>query len=665
MNDFDKNFHINFSPLYFAFAFMLFMLWASEANANDIEEVIVVGQQEKVVETDPATESNLISAIMPAFTYNAGGYGGATFYAERGAQTVHTAVFRNGIPANEPGGSWYNFGHDIVSGEKVKVVSGANSVVYGSGAMAGTVLIEDVITKGLTVRNILDSGIEPQFVKVSTTFLELANFKDTIASARNDNDEEDTYEQKSGKILIDAGDFKVIAKYVDYDYDYDNCYGYSLNQSNECSEVGERYNVAVRNDFITMGRNYISADYFTELDPTYSNESYRDFLRIGNQLELSKNLNIAFGVDVEKQIYNTSSWQNIEGTELVEGYNIIPGSYTEEFLDYEDGTPLPLWDGFLIPDLNNPFEVLQGNGVYTLTQVDEKYSDENAGVYFQANADFILSYNFGIRLGNDDQNALRLGIEKGQFFLNIGNSFRKANLYEKFGDGYVQGNEELEPEKGVGYEIGYGAISVFKYDFEETIEYVPGYFTDVITTTLELDAEASVNADGTFGGCVLDPDYTKPDNAPSSWPSGCVYTLVDDNNPVYTMATYTNTGAYTTQGVRYANNFGPVGLMLSYTDTEQARVPKYMGAITFEQAWNGVIFAGRYAVNIERKPGEWDFVEGEFLEDLSRLDLRVSKDWNKYNLTFKVNNALDDVVEVLPGYNNRGREVLLTLQYIW
>ena len=42
MNDFDKNFHINFSPLYLTFAFMLFMLWAHEAKAEDIEEVVVV-----------------------------------------------------------------------------------------------------------------------------------------------------------------------------------------------------------------------------------------------------------------------------------------------------------------------------------------------------------------------------------------------------------------------------------------------------------------------------------------------------------------------------------------------------------------------------------------------------------------------------------------------
>ena len=32
-------------------------------------------------------------------------------------------------------------------------------------------------------------------------------------------------------------------------------------------------------------------------------------------------------------------------------------------------------DGFI----DNAYEVIQGNGVYTLTQIDEKYTDENGG----------------------------------------------------------------------------------------------------------------------------------------------------------------------------------------------------------------------------------------------------------------------------------------------
>ena len=672
MNDFDKNFHINFSPLYFVVVFMLFMLWASETKADEIEEIVVTAQQEKVVKADPITSSSLMSAIMPAFTWNPGGYGGFVGYNERGAQTSHTSVYVNGIPANDPGASWYDFGHDFASGQTVKVITGANGVIYGSGSMAGTVLIQDTIERGITYRG---EVLEPTYVRVAPIDqLEFSMIKSDMDSVRNDNDEEDNYENKTARLNVDAGDFNIVGKFTEYEYDYDNCYNYDWAQSNDCVQEGQRYNIAIRNDYITIGRNYNKADYFTNdisnegefihQDQTYANESYRDYFRIGNQLELSQSLNVAFGIDVEKQYYNTSSWQNVEGTETVLVSDTRPGSYTDENLTYNDGTLLPLWNGTIEPDLDNAYEVVQGNGVYTLTQLDQKYSDENGGIYFQANANFILNYNFGIRLGNDDQNALRLGIEKGDWFFNIGNSFRKPNLYEKFGDGYVQGNEELEPEKGVGVEIGYGVLSVFMYDFEESIEYVPGYYTDNITASLELDAEASVNEDGTYGGCVLDPNYT----ASEGMPLGCVYETVEENNPVYTMPTYSNTGEYTTAGIRYANNFGPLFVMLKYTDTDQTRVPKFAGVLQYSEDFFDVNFRLKYAFNLDRAPGPYDVLaEGqEYLEDLNKLNLYVTKEFvNGMTISLKAENITDEIVEVIPFYNSEGREIYLTLGYKW
>ena len=656
--NFEEFFHKHILKITFIICLPLLTAWAI---ADEIEEIIVTAQQEKTIKANPITSNSLMSAITPVFTWNAGGYGGFVGYNERGAQTSHTSVYVNGIPANDPGASWYDFGHDFASGQTVKVISGANGVLYGSGSMAGTVLIQDTIERGLILR----AEDEINYFRIAPVDqLEFSIVKDSMGSVRNDNDEEDNYENKTARFNVDAGDFTLVGKFTEYEYDYDNCFDYDFGQSNDCLQDGQRYNVAIRNDYITIGRNYNTAEYFTELDPTYTNESYRDYFRIGNQVELSNSLNVAFGIDVEKQYYNTSSWQNVEGTELVEGYNIIPGSYTDENLSYNDGTLLPLWDGFLKPDLNNPFEVLDGNGIYTLTQTDLKYSDENGGIYFQANANFILNYNFGIRLGNDDQNALRLGIEKGNFFFNIGNSFRKPNLYEKFGDGVVQGNEELEPEKGVGVELGYGVLSVFIYDFEEAIEYVPGFYTDVITTTLELNPDLSVNTDGTYGGCVLDPNYT----ASEGMPLGCVYTLVEDNNPVYTMPTYANTGEYSTAGMRYANNFGPLFVMLKYTDTDQTRVPKFAGVLQYSENFFDVNFRIKYAFNLDRAPGPYDVLEEgqEYLEDLNKLNLYVTKEFtNGLTISFKAENITDEVVEVVPFYNTQGTEYYLTLGYTW
>ena len=54
MNEFDKNFHLNFSPLYAAFVFMLFMLWASEVEGDD-HNITFHGHtvDEQLLEVDP------------------------------------------------------------------------------------------------------------------------------------------------------------------------------------------------------------------------------------------------------------------------------------------------------------------------------------------------------------------------------------------------------------------------------------------------------------------------------------------------------------------------------------------------------------------------------------------------------------------------------------
>jgi len=652
------------------------MLWASEVKGDEIEEIVVTAQQEMELKADPVEDTSLIEVILPAFTYNAGGYGGFIGYNERGAQTNHTAVFVNGIPANDPGAGWYDFGHDIAHGQEIKVITGANSVIYGSGSMAGTVLIQDTIEHGITFRR----G-DNQYIRVAPAEqIEFSLFDGSNGSARNDNDEKDHYVNKTARVNIKAGDFTIVGKLSDYEYDYDNCYNYDWGQSNDCVQEGERYNLAIRNDYFTIGRNYNNADYFTgdlsnngeyyHYDQTYANESYRDYVSVGNQMELSRNLNIAFGLDAEKIYYNTSSWQNIQGSIEVQTEITEPGIfYAEDDLNKTK----PLWTGEYIG--TGEFDISYvGDGIYTLTEINEKYTDENMGIYLSANANFILNYNFGVRVGNDNQNALRLGISKGDWFFNVGNSFRKPNLYELNGDGYVDGNADLDPEQGVGAEFGYGAVSVFVYDFKEAIEYIPGYTTTIETTSKVLDAEASLYVDpndetnnGPGIGCVLNPNWNANDVIATGL-LGCIYKNETLTEYIWTNATYENTGAYQTQGIRYANNFGPFFVSLKYTDTDQTRVPKYAGVIQWAQTFYDIDFRLKYAVNLEREPGPYDVLEeGEnYLEDLHKLDLFITKEWtNGMVLSFKGENLTNEIVEIVPGYDSFGRQYHLTLDYKW
>lgn len=522
-------------------------------EADEIEEVIVVAQQVQSMETTPITSTRLISAIMPAFTYSPGGYGGFVGYNERGAQTVHTTVYTNGIPANEPGTGWYNFGHDVVSGESVKVITGANGVLYGSGSIAGTVLIKDVIDSGSTIRF---EESTPSYLRIAPTDnFEYTKFRSDMPSVRNDNTEEDSYDLQQVKVSVDAGDWTFAGKFVEYEYDYDNCYTADFLQSNDCVDVGDRYNLSVRNDNITIGRSFTDSKYSTDGIQTYSNESYRNFLRIAEHKDLSSMVSIDFGVDAEALHYATES---------------TSGSNT--------------------------------------------YEDDNYGAFVSVNASAVFDYNFGVRIGNDDQNALRFGMTQGQFFLNIGNSFRKPTLYEKFGDDFVLGNETLKPEEGIGYEIGFGTLGLFRYEFSETIDYQSGFM---------------------LGDVYVNPQYY-------------------------------NAGDFITQGFRYMQNFGAVSVMLKYTDTEQPRVAKYGAMISWKQRYGKNEYQVKYAVNLDRAPSQYDIIDSEFLEDLKKMNLYYTRYINeKVTLSLKVENAFDDVVEVIPFYDNQGREIYLTLGYNW
>ena len=134
----------------------------------------------------------------------------------------------------------------------------------------------------------------------------------------------------------------------------------------------------------------------------------------------------------------------------------------------------------------------------------------------------------------------------------------------------------------------------------------------------------------------------------------------------YVMPTYANTGSYVTQGIRYNNNFGPVSINLKWTDTDQPRVPEYAGAIKWQQTFNDIDFGLKYAVNLNRKPGDWDFIDGEFLEDLEKVNFYMSKVLdNGMTVALRIENLTDQVVEVVPYYNNNGREVYLTIDYKW
>jgi len=284
------------------------VLGVASIEAQEVEEVVVVGTTIYESESNPSTDVLLLESLIPEAT-QAGGYGGFSGYTERGTQTIHTSVFRNGVPANDAGSGWYDFGHDYATGsETIKVVNGVNSVLYGSGSLGGTVFIKDDLSKDVSVVRL---GDKHQFMSHTAKGFNLSYFNVDNGSVRSDNDESDNYLNMTAKGQFDTGEFTTNVSATSYDYDYDNCYTASFSQSNDCSQLGTKGSLSVRNDNYTFGYSFNDAKYKTEGVETYSSDAERAY--VDTRHTISDHL---YGVTVEYEKYEDMSQDNISAYAL-------------------------------------------------------------------------------------------------------------------------------------------------------------------------------------------------------------------------------------------------------------------------------------------------------------------------------------------------------------
>ena len=99
-------------------------LIATEAVASDIEEVVVVGANETFGSSQPEYDNSLLEAVDVFSVFQPGGPGGFAGVSLSGTDVKHTAVFRNGIPVNDPGGGWFDFGTELPTFQDFTIISG-------------------------------------------------------------------------------------------------------------------------------------------------------------------------------------------------------------------------------------------------------------------------------------------------------------------------------------------------------------------------------------------------------------------------------------------------------------------------------------------------------------------------------------------------------------
>jgi len=241
--------------------FVMGLLTTSVVQAQQIEEIVVLGSVTDSITTDTQLDFSLIETISIDQPFTQGGMGGFAGFRERGAQTIHTTVYRNGMPVNDPSTGWYDFGHIIPTGQELVTVShGANSTLYGSGSLGGTVFIEDNITPGYTVR----AGTDSALLSGSVENFNLSYAYGDNGSVMTTNNERDLYENFTARYK----DEHISLAITDYSYDYDDCWG-----TDDCEQKGTTGNLSFRNDNFTLGYSWNYLDFYADGEKTYRSKA--------------------------------------------------------------------------------------------------------------------------------------------------------------------------------------------------------------------------------------------------------------------------------------------------------------------------------------------------------------------------------------------------------
>lgn len=226
-------------------------------------------------------------------------------------------------------------------------------------------------------------------------------------------------------------------------------------------------------------------------------------------------------------------------------------------------------------------------------------SDYRTAVYANWN---VNNYGFGYRF-EEDQHIYRVGYAVQGFTVALANSFRKPNLYERYGDDWTFANPTLKPEKGDGIEVSLGEWTTWYYEFTDGIDYS------------------------------------------------------------YLTSSYVNVGSYDSKGIKYSNHIlmdkGAFHVQVQYTDSDRIRVPSYKTKVSY---YGGSHTGYDWMISYV---GQWDKgleFDGRPIDDVTSFNLNMGYHLTpRYRVGFQIRDLFDRNFEILPDYRAGGREISLSL----
>ena len=318
----------------------------NDLSANEVDEIIVKGAR---IET-PASNFgssifilnsedirlrgirsaiDAISSSPGVTTKKNGSFGGVGSVRIRGASSSQTLVLVDGVPVNDassPGGG-YNFEYlDTSNIERIEVLRGSQSTLWGSDAIGGVV---NIFTKSAEDNfvNILSEAGSFGLKKINSEFGLVSNFGkflflvddtslDGISKAdrKDGNIEKDGFETNSysfkGNTEVNNIEIKGLLSYIKSDVEYDS-FGFVTGvQDGDERSITEEFtgNLTIKfnlfgeklENTFSFNQSDISRDYFTNNNLTFGADGDRRLYRYQGNTGFGKYNKIAFGFEKEE-----------------------------------------------------------------------------------------------------------------------------------------------------------------------------------------------------------------------------------------------------------------------------------------------------------------------------------------------------------------------------
>ena len=326
--------NVRLSLLLLTFLFLKYSI----VQAKDIPVIVIsagkslqsksnVGSDVEVIDNKTIENSNeyfigdILDNKLNGINYNqSGGYGTVSGIQLRGQPKRYTTVYIDGVKVSDPStpSNDYYF-NNLMSGsiDRVEILKGAQSSLYGSGALAGTVQLFS--KKGQEGHNkdvnISTGSFNTQKVDLSFDgksndydyFLGFTNFTTDGQSAMNDNSEKDGY--RSDNLTMNYGyNFNENVRIENYLYYNDSLLEYdSVNKTQNDIEASDDQQASYTSRLIFDSgnlKNTLSYNNTYSLRNITGNApknyyGYRDAINLLSEYNFSLDNKIVFGVDNE------------------------------------------------------------------------------------------------------------------------------------------------------------------------------------------------------------------------------------------------------------------------------------------------------------------------------------------------------------------------------